>query len=205
MGSQRFLELEKRITELRHSFLPAEFDPTGLYEDLTYEHTRAFRVLAHAEFESFIEDRVIGLIDEAISRWQAQGEVSAVLLAAVAYRETAHPIPESLNEAATKRKKFPTLKERVEGARSDLHRYVRNQNHGIKEKNLLRMLLPIGVDQDALDTEWLSNVDTWATARGDAAHKGAKVQVQPDPQKEKDAVERVLAGFRELDEQIDAK
>ncbi|MGW1511348.1 HEPN domain-containing protein [Streptomyces sp. NPDC002394] len=205
MGSPRFQELEKRITELRQSFLPAQFDPTGLYDDLAYEHTRAFRVLAHAEFESFIEDRVIGLIDEAMSRWQAQGEVSVILLAAVAYRETAYSIPESLSEAAAKKKKFPTLKERVEGARSDVHRYVRNQNHGIKEKNLLRMLLPIGIDQDALNTAWLSDVDTWATARGDAAHKGAKVQVQPDPQKEKDAVERVLAGFRELDEQMEAK
>ncbi|MFH9425214.1 HEPN domain-containing protein [Streptomyces sp. NPDC017529] len=205
MPSSRFEELEKRIFELRNCFLPVDFDPTGLYEDFVYEHTRAFRVLAHAEFESFIEDRVLEVIDEAVAKWRASGEVSVSLLAAVAYRESAPAIPGSLSEATSKRRKYPTLSARVEEARSDLHRFVRNQNHGIKEKNLLRMLLPIGLLEEELDTAWISDIDAWATARGDAAHKGAKMQVRPDPQKEMKAVGRILSGFRDLDGQMEGK
>ncbi|MGK5532878.1 HEPN domain-containing protein [Streptomyces sp. URMC 129] len=205
MASSRFEELEERINDLRHCFLPRNFEPTGLYDETVYEHTRAFRVLAHAEFESFIEDRVIEVIDSAASKWRSNGEVSVILLAAMAFRESVSSIPASLNEAASKRHKYPTLAERIEEARTDLHRYARNQNHGIKEKNLLRMLLPIGLQEDELDTTWLSDVDTWATARGDSAHKTAKLQVRPDPQKELNTVRRILEGFRDLDQQMTAK
>jgi hypothetical protein len=67
------------------------------------------------------------------------------------------------------------------------------------------MLLPIGVLEEDLDTAWISDTDTWATLRGDAAHKGAKMQVQPDPRKELQTVQQVLEGFRELDEHMSSK
>lgn len=205
MTFSRFQELEKRIGELREYFLPKSFDPIGLYDEIVYEQARAFKVLAHAEFESFIEDRVIEVVDKAVSRWEQEGKISQALLAAVAYRESAPSIPVSLNEAAAKRDKFPTLKARVEAARNDINRYVRNQNHGIKEKNLLRMLLPIGFSDNEIDPGWLAVTEAWATARGDAAHKAAKMQVQIDPQKELKTVNEVLEGFRDIDTQMDLK
>lgn len=202
MASRRFEELAKRIEELRQCFLPKEFDPTGSYEDEVYEHARAFRVLAHAEFESFIEDRVIEVVDNAISQWKVAGSITTSLLAMMAYREFAPAIPESLSGAAAKPSKFPSLAARVEAARTELHRYARNQNHGIKEKNLLRLLLPIGIQEAEIDATWLSAAEAWATARGDAAHKGAKMQVRPDPQNELKVVNLVLEGFRDLDEDM---
>ncbi|WP_217238746.1 hypothetical protein [Streptomyces sp. AC555_RSS877] len=205
MASARFEELEKRIRELRQNFLPQDFDPTGDYEDLVYEQTRAFRVLAHAEFESFIEDRVIEVIDQAVAGWKFSGSIAISLLAVVAYRESAPAIPESLSEAAARPAKYPALEARIEAARADMHRYARKQNHGIKEKNLLRLLLPIGLREADIDSGWLSATETWATARGDAAHKGAKMQVKPDPQNELKIVNVVLDGFRDLDIQMDSK
>ncbi|WP_406169588.1 HEPN domain-containing protein [Streptomyces sp. NBC_00996] len=205
MASSRFIELEKRIGELRQGFLPQSFDPTVLYEETVYEHTRAFRILAHAEFESFIEDRVIEVIDQAVSDWKASGSISTSLLAVVAYRESAPPIPESLSEAAARPAKYPALEARIDAARTDLHRYARNQNHGIKEKNLLRLLLPIGLQEVEIDSAWLNTTETWATARGDTAHKGAKMQVRPDPQKELKTVNVVLDGFRDLDVIMESK
>ncbi|MFF3332284.1 HEPN domain-containing protein [Streptomyces sp. NPDC002888] len=205
MVSSRFEELERRIGELRQNFLPQDFDPTGDYEDLVYEQTRAFRVLAHAEFESFIEDRVIDVIDQAVAGWKVSGSIAISLLAVVAYRESAPAIPESLSEAAARPSKYPALAARIEAARADMHRYARKQNHGIKEKNLLRLLLPIGLQETDIDSGWLSATETWATARGDAAHKGAKMQVKPDPQNELKTVNVVLDGFRDLDIQMEGK
>ncbi|MFG3584245.1 HEPN domain-containing protein [Streptomyces sp. NPDC047990] len=205
MTSARFAELEKRIEELRKSFLPQDFDPTGLYDEIVYEHTRAFRILTHAEFESFIEDRVIETVDEAVSRWKSNGTITLSLLAAVAYRESAPLIPGSLSEATTRPDKYPSLAARIESAQTDLHRYARKQNHGIKEKNILRMLLPIGLQESDIDSGWLSATDTWATARGDAAHKGAKMQVRPDPKNELKTVNIILGGFRDIDTQMEQK
>ncbi|MFJ4715660.1 HEPN domain-containing protein [Streptomyces sp. NPDC088785] len=205
MASVRFEELSLRIGELRQYFLPERFEPTGSYEQCVHEHARAFRVLAHAEFESFIEDRVVEVIDLAVTQWQAGSEVSSVLVAALAYRESAFSMPASLADANAKRGKYPELAERIEHTRTEIYRYARHQNHGIKERNLLRMLLPVGVLESDLNTTWLSQTDAWATERGEAAHKAGKVQVQLDPRKEFLTVSKILDGFREVDEMLAAK
>lgn len=204
MPSTRFDELARRIGELRAHLLPASFDPTGSYQDIVYEQTRAFRVLAHAEFESFIEDRCIEVVNEAFKQWLASGSVSISLLAVVAYKESLHAIPQSLDDASQK-KKYPDLKARIESAKNDFNRYVRTKNNGIKEKNILRMLMPLGFTEEEINSAWLSTTETWATARGDSAHKAAKMQVRPDPQHEWDTIREILRGFEELDGQMVSK
>ncbi|MEU3294571.1 HEPN domain-containing protein [Streptomyces longwoodensis] len=198
MTSLRFQELETRITELEKHLIPSPFDPTGSYDDVVYEHTRAFRVLVHAEFEAFIEDRVIEVVNTAFSRWEYSGVISTSLLSVVAYKESMHAIPESLSDASQK-KKYPDLKARVEAAKNEFNRYVRTKNHGIKEKNILRLLMPIGVTEDEIDPVWLNLTETWATARGEVAHSSAKMQVRPDPQNEVKTVRQLLSGFRDVD------
>ncbi|MGW5063574.1 HEPN domain-containing protein [Streptomyces sp. NPDC004096] len=201
MPSTRFDELERRVAELRTHLLPKAFDPTGSYDDMVYEHTRAFRVLAHAEFESFIEDRCIEVVNDAFKQWVSSGRISTSLLAVVAYKESLHAIPESLDDASQK-KKYLDLTARVEAAKNDFNRYVRTKNNGIKAKNILRMLMPLGFTEKEIDSAWLSTTETWATARGDSAHKTAKMQVRPDPHHEWDTVEEILKGFRDLDGQM---
>ncbi|CAM5586480.1 HEPN domain-containing protein [Streptomyces griseorubiginosus] len=198
MPSSRFQDLETRIADLEKHLIPSPFDPTGSYDDVVYELTRAFKVLVHAEFEAFIEDRVIEVVNTAFSRWEYSGVISTSLLSVVAYKESLHSMPESLSDASQK-KKYPDLKARVEAAKNEFNRYVRTQNHGIKEKNILRLLMPIGITEKEIDPVWLNATETWATARGEVAHKAAKMQVRPDPQNEVKAVRQILAGFRDVD------
>ncbi|MDQ0813229.1 hypothetical protein QFZ63_004943 [Streptomyces sp. B3I7] len=186
------------MTELRRHLLPRTFDPTGSYPARIYERTRAFRVLSHAEFESFLEDRAVEVANAAFFKWRATGAMSLCLLALVAHAEATHPIPATLNDTNQK-KKFLDLSARVEAAKNELNRYVRTQNHGIKEKNILRILVAIGVADSDIDPTWIGITDAWATSRGEAAHKTAKMQVQPDPQHELKTVRQILEGFRDLD------
>jgi hypothetical protein len=205
MPSLRYEELEHRLDELRMLFLPSKFDPTGLYEDPVYERTKAYRVLVHAEFESFIEDRVLAVVTRSFDHWKSSGVATTALLAVVAFKGLVHPLPESLAEAAIK-KKFPDLEARVEQAKNAFSRYVRMENHGIKARNLIRMLMPIGITEADIDAQWLTTTEAWATARGEVAHKAAaKVQVSPDPHIELKIVNIILDGFRQLDEQVDLK
>jgi hypothetical protein len=60
--SSSFAAMRSRIDDLRDIFLPKEFDPTGSYEDDQRTRTIAFRLLAHAEIESFLEDRAKALV-----------------------------------------------------------------------------------------------------------------------------------------------
>ena len=63
MSSPRYKLLSRRINELRRHLLPAKFDPTGTYSPRVHERCRAFRLLVHAEFEAFIEDRVSEVVN----------------------------------------------------------------------------------------------------------------------------------------------
>lgn len=203
MPSLRFKDLSRRITELRKTLLPRQFDPTGSYPERVYERTRAFRVLVHAEFESFIEDRAIEVVNSGFKDWKSTGRVAPSLLAVVAYKDSVDDVPKSLVDASSSKKKYPNLEARVEAAKNNLNHYLRTMNNGIKEKDLLRILLSVGLTEDDIDSTWISITDSWATERGDAAHQSAvKLQVKPDPDHELKTVRTIRDGFREIDSQL---
>ncbi|WP_329420876.1 HEPN domain-containing protein [Streptomyces sp. NBC_01268] len=193
------------MNELRRHLIPRTFEPTGLYSDRVYEHARAFRVLAHAEFESYIEDRAIEVVQRAHTTWDATGRVRPCLLALMSHRESKIDIPDTLSEVRDSSTKYPTLKGRIEIAKKRYSTYIRRENHGIKERNLLLILLPIGISREEINSEWLETTDGWATARGEVAHTSPKVQHQINPQIELQTVNTILKGFKEIDVILDEK
>ena len=56
-SSSRFRTLTKELNRLERQFLP-KINPTGIYSDRQLALTIAYRVLAHAEIEAYLEDRV---------------------------------------------------------------------------------------------------------------------------------------------------
>lgn len=79
------------------------------------------------------------------------------------------------------------------------------QNHGIKEKNILSLLLPIGIDPDEIDAAWLSGMDSFGAERGLVAHGSQSVyrtQQLPDPESEYNKVILLLSGIRLIDEAL---
>lgn len=221
MPSKRYGTLSRRIYELRRNLLPRDFDPLGLYSDRIYERTRGFRVLAHAEFESYIEDRCVEIIHRAHVEWRSTGAIRPCLLSLVAHHEDiARPsnsngqnaaarllgsIPESLSDLSSNSDKYPTISRKIEIAKRRYTTYIRERNHGIKEKNLLLLLLPLGVDKGEIDTTWLNTTEGWATERGTVAHTSAKMQVQVDPRSEFNTVKHILTGFQKLDGILEIK
>ncbi|MFF7447188.1 MULTISPECIES: HEPN domain-containing protein [unclassified Streptomyces] len=197
--------MSRRITELRHNLLPSRFDPLGLYSDRVYERTRAFRVLAHAEFESFIEDRALEVLLKAHSEWKLTGKIRPSLLALMSHWEVNPKIPENLSDLDDKSKKYPTLSARIESAKGHYSTYLKMQNNGIKAKNLLLILLPLGVTKAEINATWLNDTESWATDRGTVAHTSAKMQVQLDPKIELATVRKVRDGFRDIDKILHKK
>ena len=69
--STRFREMRARLTELRHHMLPASFSATGGLQRSTIRSGRAgYRVLVHAEIESYLED----IAREAVTRGDSRVE-----------------------------------------------------------------------------------------------------------------------------------
>ncbi|MFE6897080.1 hypothetical protein ACFVFJ_09440 [Streptomyces sp. NPDC057717] len=199
MSSPRYKDMSRRITELRHNLLPARFDPLGLYSDRVHERTRAFRVLTHAEFESFIEDRALEVVTQAHSEWKRTGRIRPSLLGLMSHWDSAPQIPDAISDLGDNSSKYPTLPARIKAAKGNYTTYIKTRNNGIKQKNLLLILLPLGVTKGEINADWLDDTESWATDRGKVAHTSAKMQVQLDPKIELSIVRKVRDGFREID------
>lgn len=115
--SDRFITLRTQLNRLKDEFLP-EISPTSSYSESQLSKTAAYRVLAHAEIESYLEPSNVKQ-DNHDKRLE---------------------ITEKINSAIKSFKK------------------VIDNNHGLKEKNILALLLPIGINSNDLDPNntWLA-------------------------------------------------
>jgi hypothetical protein len=140
------------------------------------------------------------VLRKARQRWKADGQARPPLVAVIAFHESGFGGP-ATKLTVTKGKKLPpTLDERVDTACKTYDEFVRKDNHGLRERNLLRVLLPIGVRESDLDPIWVGQMDTFGVMRGIIAHVAARaVRNPPDPVNAREQVARVMDGLADLD------
>lgn len=155
----RFGELNERIDDLHFRFVPP-LDPTGTYTDAQYDRMSAFRLLAHAEIERFIEL----LIEDALSRFIAN------ILAWKTAGCSSHLVDSVVSHMDKK-----------------LRKEVRS-NHGVKSENVLSLLKPVGLNGTHLDNLWLQTMDTYGEIRGGHAHNSRRATQPIDPKTEQDLI-----------------
>lgn len=200
--SRRFKDLIRELKRLRKNFLPRNFDPLISYTERQLNHATAYRMLAHAEIEAYLEDRVKEVADYAIQEWSKSKKVSYTLLCLLAFSgmELESP-PESLTASqpslTKKLKEKLELNKKVGTVYSNFLASI-EKNHGIKEKNILALLLPVGIDSDDIDQEWLNLLNNFGTDRGKIAHQSAlsyKTTQPIDPKEELDTVDQIIGNF----------
>lgn len=203
--SARYRALLPRLTELRRHLLPVRFDPTLPYSNRQVDRIRGYRLLAHAEFEACIEDLVRSTVDAAWTGWQMDGKPRTALIALVAYYEgdLGGP-PDTLTPAQQSKKALVHLADRIDKARNYHVNQVVRRNDGIRERNLLALLLPVGVLERDLDKTWLATIDSFGGLRGDTAHQSGRAQQLPDPQQELQSVQAIAVGLGKLDLRLTA-
>ena len=209
--SARYLELVREIHELRLYLLPEAFDPSGDYTQEELVKALAFRVLAHAELESYMEDRAFDVAKAAANAWKHEKIPSCTLMGLLAFSgrsmeappETIKPDDENRTREWNDR---IHLSNKIEIAMKSFAYMIKN-NNGIKEKNILGLLLPIGVDANTLDHTWLVAMDNFGIKRGDAAHRSSGeifTTQQINPADEWKAVKSLLrTGLCKVDDNID--
>jgi hypothetical protein len=213
MASERFQQLQEQLEAVARCLLPAQFDPTGSYDDQDGVSTRAlaYRVLSHAEIESYFEDRALEPVSRAQAVWESGRQVSHVALCLVGFSGKEMALPPATLEAPSdnRRKAWPALVDighRLLPIISTFHYQVRNENHGVKEKNLLAMLLPIGIAHAKIDPTFLADMESFGALRGQAAHTSGRTTARQavDPEGEQKRVLSLLPGIAAIDAEIDA-
>lgn len=205
--SIRFKEMRTRLTELRNNMLPANFSPTGDYSDRQLDRTRGYRLLVHAEIESYLEDVAREAVTRAIQEWKANKKPSTVLLAFLAAYHSGwnshddRDTEEILRLAKGRPRVKDSINEAIDIAQKQYIINVRD-NHGVKERNFKRLIIPLGIEIDDLDGTWLANLDNFGASRGETAHKTKRTTGQINPEDEYKTVQRLVKGLKELDEKI---
>lgn len=198
--SSRYKELQNCVRKLRRALLPGTFDPTGTYRGAERIHLRAisFRILVHAEIESFIEDRSHALFDEAWSAWEKHRVPSRALSAMLAF--SGHSMPTPPSKLGTQTKKPDDIDGPLSRAKRHWKDEVYKNNNGVKEANVLGLLLPLGIDGGALDTTLLADLTSFGGLRGAVAHKSSVgVTTYADPKSEYDQANQLVTALVSID------
>jgi hypothetical protein len=205
--SIRYRDLHKQLTRLKERLLPITFDPMGQYSDRMLTRAIAYRVLAHAEFESYFEDRVKSIATTALTNFKTSGKHSQVLTALVAFSgRLMDPPPPSIeppqpNQNGVWEERL-LLKKKIDLAANSFFHII-NTNNGIKEENILNLLVPVGYPVKTLDPVWLSQMNSFGKLRGKAAHQSCVFIVHnPDPKTEFNTVMELLKGLRAVDDEL---
>ncbi|MEG3902700.1 HEPN domain-containing protein [Microcoleus sp. B4-C5] len=205
--SVRFRTLTKELNRLKKQFIP-KVSPTGLYSDRQLALTLTYRVFVHAEIEAYFEDRVWEVTLNAKNNWDSQGKTCRTLICLLAFSGQMMEVPpDTLNptKGSTKVKEEKIkINKKIDLAIKSFKRVI-DQNHGIKEANLLALLLPIGIDTDDLDSAWLGTMNTFGEERGVAVHTSAtsaKTIRVLNPINELQRVEQIIQELLKVDELI---
>ncbi|WP_322744526.1 MULTISPECIES: HEPN domain-containing protein [unclassified Nodularia (in: cyanobacteria)] len=203
----RFRTLNKELNRLKKQFIP-KISPIGLYSDRQLSRTLAYRVLAHAEIESYLEDRAWEATLNAKKAWDNGGKTCLALISLVAFSGQMMDIPPVTLTPMKGNKTGSLDKIKISNKitlASNCFKKVIDNNHGVKEANLLALLLPIGIDSDDLDPAWLATMNTFGKERGIVVHTSAtsyRTIQPPDPANELNMVKQITEGLLKLDELI---
>jgi len=164
-------------------------NPLKIYTSRQLLLFRSFRLLIHAEIEHFIEELGVGVVRKANQIWISNTKSTKTLLALLAFMDY------KLDKNAT------SLNDRVEKAVTEYFNLI-SKNNGIKEDNVLKILLPLGLDKSLISQTWLSTMNSYGQNRGDVAHKSFKAMIPIDPVSEINNIRNILAEIKLLDENL---
>lgn len=194
MTSQRFKILEQELKNLRKYFLPHQFKPDDNYTSKEIAHAIAFCVLTHAEIEAYLEDRVLEVALYAKDSWSRYQKITLPFACLLAFSgQKLEEPPASLSS-----QKLKSLEDKFSDIFLNFKDNITNKNHGIREKNIIQLLLPIGIRSNQIDETWLQEIDNFSRRRGNFAHQSAtkKMQQVQSPEIEYNFVFRLIYGYK---------
>jgi hypothetical protein len=198
--SKRLSSLGRAIADLRRHFLPTPFDPLGNYRNAkrVQARTRAYLVLCHAEVESFVEEWAKEIARASENAWKKSGRLTQPLAFLVFTLSDGMGVPESLSSPKARIGR-QSLSETLSKILPEYYKRIKD-NNGIKEKNILNLFGPMGIDSTAFPATLFPNLDAFGAARGEHAHHSARAVTSAiDPETEFKRVSNLLTELAVLD------
>lgn len=209
MPSSSYTQLRSNVRLLRKHLLPNKFKSSGRYSEGVFTRTGAFRVLSHAAIEDYLEERTSEIAREASIQAKKTGKVCRCSIALIAFSEgVSGKPPASLTATDPSSAKIWDTKiqytEKIVQSASRFIAHASGHNHGVREENLLALLLPVGFPHKKLDPVLVSELDDFGRERGEFAHSSTSkaVQQNPNPDLELKRVKRLVEWLKDIDEEL---
>jgi len=181
-----YKNLKKRILTLRKQFL--DFLPNDSPLPKNQDAMRAFKLLVHAEIESYIEYAVGEVWSKCNTEWTKKKKVINPLSFLILYSSSRF----DANDGQLSRE------DRINQILKSFKNLIEN-NNGIREKNIRLLVIPLGIDYSSIDQAWLAAIDSYGYARGLVAHNSISVNQQLDMNDELNNLDIVLKGIKKID------
>jgi hypothetical protein len=207
MPSQRYNLLQRQVAKLERALLPPAQQLADLSVDLTKidgieNRVAAFVVLCHAELESYLEDRSRAIAERGQFQWLRKKRHSPCVFSLLAYYADSE-LPDALpvvGDADYDRADLtPLLRNAV-----DRHITRINSNNGIKTKDVLALVLPIGLRVGFIPHAAIAELDAYGAQRGAIAHQhqSHRVRASLNARDEKQRADRVLVELAAMDTEL---
>lgn len=210
MPSPHYEALTSQISDLGAVLLPIDInqDILELPPDVSVK-ALSYRILCHAELENYFESRGLEIATAADKAWKERQHISRSTFCLLAFWDgTLEKLPDTLQAPPhKKRSDWDALikpDSRLSRAITAYNRYIRSLNHGIKEENLISVLLPIGLNPDRIDPTLIADLNDLGIKRGEAAHTGISGHVRKgvNPRDEYSQIARIIGNLTQMDEQL---
>lgn len=152
-------------------------------------------MLAHAELEAYFEERARDRVDRAHSRWKSGSYCTSLVSNLLVY----HAARSSKGEGwDPKTPTPPSVKKAIAFYVGEL-----GSNNGIKERNILGILTPLGLPHRRLTPTFMATLDSFGESRGKMAHLSIQAHQSIDPKSIWDDVwKNILPFVKQLDREI---
>jgi hypothetical protein len=181
-----YKNLRKRILALKKQFL--DFKPSDSSLPKNQDELRAFKLLVHAEIESYIENAVLEVWNKCNTEWATNNRVITPLKFLIMFSTSRF---EGNDQQLTKQ-------DRITQILTSFKTSITN-NNGIRKKNILQLVVPLGINYLSIDQTWLTTIDSYGSSRGHVAHNSFSVQQQLDRNDELNNLDLVLKGIKKMD------
>ncbi|MCW6532222.1 hypothetical protein NED98_18395 [Sphingomonas sp. MMSM20] len=155
--------------------------------------------MAHAEVEAYLEERSLEIANAAAVAWRTQRRVSLTTLSLLGFcgHHLSTPPDTLMAPGQNQEKSWPDkiqIENRLKNAIDTYVKYVRMDNHGIRERQLMAMLIPLGIAPSDIDPLAVAEIDNFGHQRGETAHSSAagKITIGIDPKAEFEAVQKII-------------
>ena len=193
-----FSQMIQNIQDLESELLA--FDGTSQIELEKRENQlklRNYIFLAHAEFETFIEEWATHVYSKCYSEWTQNSKILPSLHFLILF---------SLKDFKIQDNQKSNL-ERNDRILQILDAYLKKirDNHGVKRKNILELFIPIGVNYSDLDETKLESVNSYGEARGKHIHNSFFKNFPStilDKNSEINEVKNIISFLKDLDDKL---